>query len=157
MEPTIVECPEIKVVGVEIRTTNRDETQPSKAQIPGLWGRFLGERLAERIPNQRERGVLLATYTRYESDHTGPYSLILGAEVTTLDDVPEGMVGLTVHAARYLVFAAQGKMPEAIFMTWSLIWGYFSDTSRYQRAFTADFERHDTENPSRVDIHIAVR
>lgn len=157
MDPKIVERPEIKLLGVEVRTTNAEEREPASARIPGLWGRFLGQRLAETIPSRRDPGVVVAAYTHYQSDHTGPYSLIVGEEVSVLGDAPAGMVGLTLPEARYLVFAAQGNMPEAIMTTWSVIWDYFSETSPHERAYTCDFERHDPKTPSQVDIFIAIR
>lgn len=48
---------------------------PSTAKIPGLWGRFFQERIADKIPNKKPAGHLIGAYTKYESDHTGPFHL----------------------------------------------------------------------------------
>jgi len=160
MEPNLTARAEMKVIGVEVRTSNEREANPATARIPGLWGRFLEENLMEKIPDRKDTGVVLGVYTNYERDHTGLYSLVLSAEVTRLDCVPEGLVGLTIPAAQYLVFPARGPIPDAIIATWQRIWSYFASSSEYQRAYTADFERHqwnvETLQPE-VDIHIAVK
>jgi predicted transcriptional regulator YdeE len=66
------------VVGVAARTTNRAETDPAVAKIPGLWQRFFSEQ--EQIPGRLDPDVVYGVYTAYDSDHTGEYSLIVGAE-----------------------------------------------------------------------------
>jgi len=151
---------EIKVIGVELRTSNAREANPATAQIGGLWRRFLEENLIEKIPHRKEAGVILGVYTNYESDHTGMYSLVLSTEVTDLDSVPEGMVGLTIPAGQYLVFPARGPIPDAVIEAWQKIWSYFPSSSGSQRAYTSDFERHqwnaETQQPD-VDIYIAVK
>ncbi len=160
MEPSLIMVAEIKVIGVELRTSYAGEGNPVTAQIGGLWRRLLVDNLIEKVPNRKEAGVILGVYTNYESDYTGAYSLVLSAEVASLDSVPEGFVGLTIPAARYLVFPARGPIPDAIIETWQKIWSYFTSFSEYQRAYTVDFERHhwnaETQQPE-VDIYVAVK
>ena len=155
MEPRLTTTKEIKLIGVEVRTTNKQEMDPATGKIPGLWGRFFQEQIAEKIPNKKPGGVLLGVYTKYESDYTSPYSLIVGAEVNSLDAVPEGLTGLTIPAGKYLVFVAEGPMPRALIETWTHIWSYFSDTSSYQRAYTTDYEVHQSND--KADICIAIK
>jgi predicted transcriptional regulator YdeE len=155
MEPQLTTTKEIKLIGTEVRTTNKEEMDPTSAKIPGLWGRFFQEQVAEKIPNKKAGGVLLGVYTKYESDYTGPYSLIVGTEVNSLDAIPEGMTALTIPAGKYLVFAVEGPMPKALVDTWIQIWSYFSDTSHNQRAYSTDYEvHHGNDN---ADIYIAVK
>ena len=105
-------------------------------------------------------GNLLGVYTDYESDHTGAYSLIVSAEVSSLDSVPEGMIGLTIPASKNLVFPAGGPVPDAIIQAWQNIWNHFSQSSEYRRAYTTDFEAYKW-NPetqqTEAEIHIAMR
>jgi predicted transcriptional regulator YdeE len=143
------------VVGVAARTTNRAEADSETARIPAVWQRFFSEQ--ERIRNRREPEVVIAVYTAYESDHTGEYSVIVGAEVSAATVVPQGLVSVAVPPGRYLVFTAEGGMPAALINTWIEIWEYFARTSKYQRAYSADFERHDRNRPSAVDIYVALR
>jgi predicted transcriptional regulator YdeE len=143
------------VVGVEIRTTNHAEAVSETAKIPALWARFF--QVEGAIPNRIDPGVVLGTYTRYESDYQGEYSLVVGAEVGDPGNVPAGMTGLTIPPAQYVVFTAEGEMPLALIKTWMHIWQYFSVTSENQRAYTTDFERHEKDAKGRVEIYIAIK
>jgi predicted transcriptional regulator YdeE len=160
MEPKLTMGGGMKVIGSEVRTSNLLEGDQTTAKIPGLWKRFLEEKLEDKIPNRTRPGNLFGVYANYESDHTGMYSLIVSAEVSSLDCVPEGMVGLTIPAGKYLVFPASGPIPDAIIQTWQIVWNYFSQSSEYRRTYVADFESYrwkpDTQQ-TEADIHIAVR
>ena len=117
MEPKLVTKDEIKLIGIETRTTNQREADPAMAKIPGLWQRFFTESIEEKIPNKTNAGARFGTYTNYESDHTGEYSLIAAAEVSSLADIPEGMTSLTIPPGKYLVFPVEGEMPMALVET----------------------------------------
>lgn len=156
-EPRFVSLFGKYVVGWEIRTSNRDEADPRKARIPGIWERAREEEIAGQIPNAKDSDVLIGAYTRYQSDDSGPYSLIVGMEVTDLDEVPKGMTGITILAQEYVVFTSSGTMPQAVMDGWSAAWKYFSETAALTRAFTTDFERYDSAKPGEVEIFIAVR
>jgi predicted transcriptional regulator YdeE len=154
MNPELLTRPEILLIGIETRTSNRDEMASATAKIPGLWGRFFQEGIAERVPNKKPGGVTIGAYTKYESDHTGPYSLVVGSEVTSLDAIPSGMTGLIIPRGQFLVFRAQGPMPKALIDTWNSIWDYFLDGPSHQRLYTTDYEVH--RSADRVDVHVAV-
>lgn len=154
-EPKLITRSEFKAVGIEVRTDNSLEMDPQKAKIPGLWGRFFREGIVEKIPNKKLNAVPLGIYTDYESDHSGPYSLITGIETTDLDSTPNGMRGLTIPAGTYLVFTASGRMPQAVIDTWMYVWKYFSQGARYSRTYTTDFELYASNE--KVEIHIGVK
>lgn len=156
METRLEERAEMQAIGIEVRTTNREEMDPSTARIGRLWERFLREDFAAAIPDRTPGGALLGIYTRYETDHNGPYTLIVGAEVNGLGATPSGMTGVTVPAGRYRVFAARGPMPKALIDAWGAIWGYFPTAAGEERAFTTDYEVH-REGGDGADICIAVR
>ena len=155
MEPKLVNAPEIKMIGIQARTTNLMESDPATAKIPGLWGQFFQEQIAAKIPNRKTPGPVLAAYTEYDSDFTGPYSLTVGAEVTDLTSVPKGMTAITIPAGKYLVFVAQGPMPKTLIDTWKHIWDYFPVHTTYHRAYTTDYEVHSAAD--RAEIFIAVK
>jgi predicted transcriptional regulator YdeE len=159
MEPRVMMGGGMRVIGPQVRTSYSLEQDRATAKIPGLWKRFFEERLEERIPNRTHPGNLFGVYTNYESDHTGKYSLIVSAEVSSLDRVPEGMMGLTIPGGKYLVFPASGPMPDAIIQSWQNVWRYFSQSLKYRRAYTTDFESYrskfDTQQ-AEADIHIAI-
>jgi len=157
MEPKVVTRNEKKVIGIEIRTSNQLEGHQSTARIPKAWQKFYDEKVLEQIPNKAHKKVVLGVYTHYDSDHNGKYSLILGTEVTTLDDIPEGMVGITAVPAKYLEFNAEGPVPDIVVSSWQYIWKYFSQHTEYQRTYTTDFEVYDAGKPEKVTLFVAVK
>jgi Uncharacterized protein conserved in bacteria len=156
-EPRLVSLYGMYIVGIEARTSNRDEENQETARIPLLWQRVREEKLLAAVPDPKETGVTLGAYTRYQSDDKGPYSLIVGCEVNGLDRIPPGMVGITVLAQEYMIFTAAGEMPAAVMDGWTQVWNFFSEAKGLKRAFTTDFERYDSARPNEVEIHIAVR
>lgn len=145
------------VVGIEVRTNNRNEANPAVAVIPQMWKRYLQERLAEHIPHRVDPKATVAVYRNYESDHTGEYSFLLGAEVEQLASMPDTMVACTIAPADYMVFESRGSMPQALIDTWGTIWQDFSRRGARRRAYLADFEIHNAATPSQVAIFIGVR
>ena len=146
------------VVGIEVRTKNALEANPATARIGPLWGRFLEEKASEKIAHQMDPGTVLGVYTNYESDHTGFYTLIIGAQVKDAKSIPKGMVGITIPAAEYLVFPAPGKVPQAIVVAWGEVWDYFAQNPAARRAFTADFELYKTANgEAGAEIYVATK
>ena len=155
MEPKLVMRDETRLIGIQVRTTNQQETDPAKAKIGTLWGRFYQEQIADKIPNKKSGDVVLAAYTKYESDANGPYTLVVGREVNSLASVPNGMTGVAIPAGKYLAFSAHGPVPKTIIDTWTYIWKYFASAAKYQRAYTTDYEVHSS--PDQTDIYIAVK
>ncbi len=143
-----------KVIGITIRTTN--ENQQGAKDIPALWDRFMSENIVSKIPNRLEDAVL-SIYTNYESDYTKPYDTILGCKVSTLDEIPEGMIGASFDGGEYEKFVSKGDLHKnVVYDTWVEIWN-----TDLNRAYTADFEVYgeksmDAKN-AEVDILIAVK
>src|SRR5215469_13443289 len=123
---------EFSVIGIGVRTSNAAEMSGSDARIPALWNDYFATAVPARIPNKGPDQSTFAVYTEYESDHTGLYSLVLGQWVSSLDQIPDGMVGLKIPASRYLVFSADGTVPDAIVAAWREIWTYFQVNQNYK-------------------------
>jgi predicted transcriptional regulator YdeE len=145
------------MVGLEVRTSNRTEASPTLAKIPQMWKRYLQGRLADRIEDRIDPKTTVAVYKDYDSDHTGEYSYLVGAEVKKLGSVPAGMVAFRVEPANYMIFESRGPMPQALVDTWGTIWRDFSESSARRRAYLADFEIHHADRPLQVAIFIGVR
>jgi predicted transcriptional regulator YdeE len=144
-----------QVIGIETRTTRQREADPATAAVPSLWRRFRQEELASRIPNRAGTATTCAVYTDYEGEHRGGYRCVVGDEVTGADEVPAGMVAVTVPAGEYLVFAARGPMPGALAAAWERISEFF-ERAPDRRAWTADLEVHYPTG-SAVDVLVALR
>jgi predicted transcriptional regulator YdeE len=154
-EPSEVYREAIRVVGVSLRTTNAAEARPASARIPGLWRRVLADRVPDRIPGRKEPGVLVAVYANYETDHHGPYTILVGAEVEAAAPVPAPLAAVAVPASRCLLFEARGPMPAALLAAWGRVWSYFEGRGTRARSYTADIEVH--RGPEAADLYVAVR
>ena len=144
---------QLHIIGIAIRTTN--ENNQAANDIPCLWKKFTEEKIIEKIPDKIDSTVY-CIYTDYEKDHTKPYTTILGCAVKSLSNIPEGMVGKTIHPATYEIFIAKGNLMEgAVFNEWVKIW-----EAGLPRTFTADFEVYGKKaqnfNDAEVELFIAV-
>lgn len=142
------------VIGISVRTTN-ENNQVAK-DIGDLWGRFINDKVLEAIPNKIDN-TIYSIYTDYESDHTKPYTTILGCKVKKLDIIPNGMVGKSIKGGNYVKFSTKGDlMKDLVINKWFEIWEMDLD-----RLFTADFEvfGEKAQNPAdaEIDILIAIK
>jgi predicted transcriptional regulator YdeE len=143
-----------KIIGLSVRTTNENNQMAN--DIGALWGRFMGENVLEAIPNKMDNTVY-SIYTDYESDHTKPYTTILGCKVESLNNIPDGMIGQSFDGGNYEKLSTKGDvMKGLVFNKWLEIW-----EMDLERVFTADFEVYGekAQNPAdaEIDILIAVK
>jgi len=138
------------IMGIQIRTSN----DTCLVDMPQIWEKFMKEKTLGKIPN-KVSNTIFAVYTDYEDDYTKPYSYIVGCEVSTLDSIPEGMVGTIVPASSFAVYKTQGEYPQGLASTWQTIW-----KAPYKRAYTTDFEVYGTDfnpqNKPEVKVYIAL-
>lgn len=151
---------EIKIVGIEVRTSNRAEMLGS-GKIGSHWQRFFNEGVMQKIPHQIPDGPIFAIYTDYESDVNGEYSFILGKEVSAFDNLPAGLVSKVLPSSKYAVFSSQqGPMPDVVIQLWQHIWGLTSDALGAERGYKADFEIYDQRSADpqncQVDVFLSV-
>ena len=140
-----------KVIGISVQTTNVN--WKSAEDIGELWGKFLSEGTAEKIPNKIDDN-LFSVYTNYQGDHTKPYDTILGCKVSTLDDIPKGMVGQSFDGGTYGKFISKGDLTKGVvFGTWMDI-----NNQELNRVFRADFELYGAkaQNPTDAEVEVYV-
>ena len=89
MKKIIITLPEIKLVGVMVKTNNQLEADPSTAKIGLMSYQYFNESLANKISNRKKIGTTYCVYTDYESDFTGHYNCLIGEEVEYFDSVAE--------------------------------------------------------------------
>jgi predicted transcriptional regulator YdeE len=151
MQITEKTLPEIKIIGIEIRTSNAEAMNT----IGSHWNKFFSEGIKDKIPNKVSEEII-ALYCDYEGDYTKPYNFVIGCKVSRIDNIPSGMVSKKIPASKFAVFTAKGKMPDCIIETWKQIWGM-----DIERTYTGDYEVYDerASNPasSEVDIYVAVK
>ena len=118
------------ISGIATRTTNKRESNPDTASIPGLWSRFYAENIGGQVSGGNASNTVYGVYTDYESDHTGAYTLIIGKESNTEASDHGELVAKKLPAGEYLKFERAGKLPDAVIETWKEIWAYFDGANR---------------------------
>ncbi|MCK0159457.1 GyrI-like domain-containing protein [Allomuricauda sp. F6463D] len=136
-----------KIIGISIRTTN--ENGQASQEIAELWQRFMSENILSKIPNKIDNAVY-SLYTEYESDHTKPYTAILGCKVENLDNVPNGMVGKSFDGGTYSKTTAKGDLMQGLVVNqWSKIFEMELD-----RTYDADFEIFGEKAQNQADAEV---
>lgn len=143
-----------KLVGITVRTTN--ENNQAATEIAELWKRFMEGAIVDKIRNKLDSAVY-SVYTNYESDHTKPYTAMLGCKVSDLKEIPEGLEGKSFEGGDYLKSSAKGDLSNGIVVDhWIKIWN-----SEINRAYTADFEvfgeKAQNKADAEVDFYVAVK
>lgn len=139
------------IIGISVRTNNN--SGDGSLDIPALWNKFIVENVIEKIPNKIDNTVY-SIYHEYESDYTKPYTAMLGCKVSSLDDVPEGLVSKQFAGGTYNKFVVTGNIFEGIiFKEWLRIWSLDLD-----RSYTYDFEVYGekAKNPSNAEVEIFI-
>ncbi len=146
MEPTIVQRPSIKTVGIAKRYNNDD------LNLKTLWGAFKPYR--NQIPNQMGDDAFgiyeeYEEYEEYESSKESQYSeqeetnvgftYICTVGVSNYDNVPKGMVTRTLDAHLYARFDHIGPI-AFLSNTLKYIWGSWLPKSHYEYVEKPDFE-----------------
>ncbi len=138
-------------IGLELRTDN----QKCSLEMPVHKEKFFNQNILAKIPH-KINGNILAVYTDYEGDYTQPYSWILGAEVSSLDEIPAGLVGKVIPESKYAVFTTKGEFPQGLIGVWQAIW-----QSNLSRSYTTDFELYspdfDPQKKPEVKVYIAIK
>lgn len=147
----VIRKPAINVIGIQCRTSNAPEKGP--LDIPRLWDKFYSESVMEQVPNKASHDVI-ALYCDYEGDHTQPYSLVIGCAVSSLANIPDGMVAKTIPGGFYAVYKAVGEHPASLIETWGNIW-----QTDLNRIYTGDYELYGEEfhsDSKEVKVFIAI-
>jgi predicted transcriptional regulator YdeE len=145
MQPIVVSAGDLLVAGIKARTTHRIEAVAQTAKIPALWRRFFADRADDQIHDRSDGGVVLVVYADYERDDSGPFSVLIGHRVATLDDVPLGISGVWLLPGLYLCFEKAGRPFEYPAEAWQEIRRFFAHSHEHERAFEADYEIHSAE------------
>ncbi|NIA02561.1 MAG: AraC family transcriptional regulator [Nitrospirae bacterium] len=140
------------VIGIEARTSNGSGA--AAADIPKLWEAFYAKGVLSKIPNKVSDEVI-ALYCDYEGGYSQPYAFVIGCAVSSLDEVPEGLVAKTIPASTFAVFHVSGEFPKSLVETWGTIW-----QSSLQRTYVGDYEVYgkefSTEAVKEVDVLVAI-
>lgn len=150
----IVQYSAFNIIGIQVRTNNNEAV----TTVPTLWQQWHNNNIFHKIPNKINTTEYFAVYTDYESDEHGDYTLIIGAQVDSLSDIPQGCIGRFIPAASYVKLGVAGVVPVCIIKAWHSIW---STEFSYERAFTYDFEVYPIKIASNTEpiahIYVAIK
>lgn len=136
-------------VGKEIRTSN-----DTPHEMADMWTSILTENIPDKIPNRVDHR-LITVYSSYEKDHTKPFNYFVGAQVSHVDHLPDGLISLSIPPQNYLQHKLDdGVFPDKLIQAWHYIW-----QANYNRSFSFDLEIYDFSkdlNNPYIDLYIAV-
>jgi AraC family transcriptional regulator len=136
MKPKIVNRATFKVVGMKYRGKNENQ------EIPQLW-RDYGARWREikHLVNQEIAYGVMDNF----NEASGEFDYVAGMEVESIEDLPEGMVGLDVPAQTYAIFPC--TLPK-IREVYDYALHQWLPQSPYQHTGGVEFELYDEDfNP----------
>ncbi|MBI2417660.1 MAG: AraC family transcriptional regulator [Ignavibacteriales bacterium] len=142
----INELDSFQVIGIKTRTTNKNNL--AITEIGELWEYFMNDDIGSKIPNKLSEDMY-CLYTEYESDATGLYTAILGKKVANLDEIPEGMIGITIPPQKYRIYTSKGKLSECVSATWIQIW-----SEKIERSYTVDYDLYGEKafDPEKAEV-----
>ncbi|MCE5294553.1 MAG: GyrI-like domain-containing protein [Chlamydiales bacterium] len=145
MQKKLATMPEITLVGIWVRTSNKQEIDKIQGKIFPCIQKYFHQGLAEKISNRKRPGTTFCAYTDYESDHNGEYTYFIGEEVSSFTDLlPEGFRQLVIPAQHYAKFTTNpAPMPDVIVNAWHEVWKMSSEQLGGPRSYLTDFEVYD--------------
>jgi len=146
MEKTVIKLPEIKLVGISVRTSYQQERDKIKGNIFPCIQRYFHELLCERIANRTKPGTTFCAYTDYDSDYKGAYTYFIGEEVSSFDLSLEEkeLQKLIIPAQQYVKFTnGPAPMPDVVVKAWKKIWKMTPKEMGGRRNYKTDFEIYD--------------
>lgn len=140
---------DIKIVGIKLRTSNVEAMQT----IPPFWQKFYQEGILQQISN-KVSDTVFAVYTNFENEgknNEGMYSLIIGAEVTEIQTLPENFVSTIVNPSKRAVFEVEKGHPEKVGEKWQEIW----KTTDLEKKYVSDYELYYPSGE--IEIYIGIK
>ncbi len=113
----------------------------------------MGANLLEQIPNKISSDIY-AIYTNFEHqglNNAGVYSCVLGASVSHLEQIPDGLMTVQLPVSSYEIIPVPHGRPDLVGQVWQQIWQ--QDTTK--RTFLADFEVYKPDGS--INIWLGVR
>jgi predicted transcriptional regulator YdeE len=157
MKQTTTTRPEIKLVGISVRTSYDNEIDKMNGKIFPCVRQYFHGGICGKILNRAKPGTTYCVYTDYESDHKGVYTYFIGEEVSSFDHLPEGLQTLTIPTQNYAKFTTQpAPMPNVIVNAWETIWKMSVQELGGNRRYHTDFEIYDERAADHQNIILDV-
>jgi len=163
MLQTMTKKDEIKLVGLSVRTSYKQEVNKMTGLIFPCIQKYFHQKLFEKIPHRKKPGTTFCAYTDYESDYTGAYTYFIGEEVSHIEkNPPEGFAILIIPPQHYAKFTTSpAPMPEVIIDAWQSIWKMSPKQLGGKRPYITDFEVYDERAADHqrivLDVYVGIQ
>jgi len=161
MQPVIKFVDEKKIVGMGTKFISALSPDHDNLKvIPALWAKYVprSQEIKSRI-SSADLGVCFDPGK--EKSHPDECFYLAGTEVKSADEIPEGMMAMTIPAGQYAVFTHKGSI-EKLNFTMKYIYGSWLPKSGQKLRDAPDLEiydqrfRPDSED-SELDIYIPIQ
>ena len=159
MDIKIVEKGELKIVGMLERINLPENT------IPQLWDKFT--KRENEIKSVIGKGAYGIAENMSESSEGTSFDEIVGLEVSSFEEIPEGMITKVIKPQKYAVFTHKGELFEKdgssnLHKSYDYIYSKLLPASGYEVDGEFNFEYYDERfiwgSPeSEMDIYIPIR
>jgi len=157
IQPKIITKPEMTVIGIST------VYQYDDFNLGKMWSVFKQRKaeITNMLPNTTGFGI----YENYQEntgvDETTVFTYLCCREVSSLNNIPEGMVGRVIPEQMYAVFTHKGTV-DNMDNTLRYIWGDWLPASRYSYANKPDFELYSKKfipdnKKSEIDLYIPIK
>lgn len=141
------------VIGLPVRTS--DKFGKAVIDVGLTWFQFEQKGLHDKIPNRVSENMHIV-YTDHEQKYMGEYTAVIGCAVSSLAEIPEGLVGKEVPGGDYIKYSVHGRATEVVAGKWKEIWKQDEATSRIH---STDFDvynggYHVNLGDANVDIYV---
>lgn len=163
MQQTLITKPEIRLVGISVRTSYQQELDKMQGLIFPCVRQYFHGALFQKISHRAKPGTTFCVYTDYEGDHKGAYTYFIGEEVTSYDNlIPEGFHRLTIPPQTYAKFTTKpAPMPDVIVNAWEEIWKMSPKELGGKRHYQTDFEIYDERASDHqkiiLDVYVGIK
>lgn len=130
------------------------ELESDESDSGRLWFQLLDHGTVYQIPSRSNRMEFLTIYLNFENDSLGPVTVIAGQRVHRVWRTPEELEFFDVPGGKYLIFAAEGTMPECAARVWRDIERFFVRNPKYHRTLRAEFEVSHGDDA--IQVYIAI-
>jgi predicted transcriptional regulator YdeE len=161
LDGKLIQAGGFDVIGITVRTTNKAEMS-TDGKIPAKRGEFFNKGILDKIPNKADNNITVLYY-EYTNGKDGEYTYLIGAKVTSVKSVPEGMVSRNVPAGKYAVFTSErGPIAQVVQNIWKHIWEVPKDRPGGDRTFKVDYEIYEpvrAQDPqnSQTDVYVGIK
>jgi AraC family transcriptional regulator len=162
MEPVLQFVEEKKVIGIGARFISAlSPDRNNSTVIPHLWAEYnpRGQEISARL-SFADMGVVVCIDDAKEKSHPDECYYMACAEVTSTEEIPQGMTTMTIPAGNYAVFTHRGTIAKIDF-TMNFIYGSWLPKSNRKLREAPEMEVYDhrfrpNSDESEFDIYIPI-